>query len=195
RLFEAVAAALTSGSEIQPILFVIDDLHWAAKPTLLMLRHVVAAAPRARLLIVATYRDTDLQRGNPLAETLADFRRVDAAERISLSGLAEPEVVELLARIARHELDESGVELARMIYEETEGNPLFTGEVLRHLRDTGAIFEQDGRWMTRGDVAEIGIPDGVRDVIGRRLDRLSPVANEVLQTAAVIGRDFDLAVV
>jgi len=195
RLFEAVTAALVTGSDIEPILFVIDDLHWAAKPTLLMLRHVVAAAARARVLIVATYRDTDLQRGNPLGEMLADFRRVDRVQRIALSGLAEPEVVELLTRIAQHELDESGVELARMIHEETEGNPLFTGEVLRHLRDTGAIFEQDGRWVTRGDVAEIGIPDGVRDVIGRRLDRLSPVANDVLQTAAVVGRDFDLAVI
>jgi class 3 adenylate cyclase len=195
RLFEAVAAALVTGSEIQPILFVIDDLHWAAKPTLLMLRHVVATAARARVLIVGTYRDTDLQRGNPLGEMLADFRRVDRVQRIPLSGLAEPEVVELLTRIAQHELDDAGVELARMIHEETEGNPLFTGEVLRHLRDTGAIYEQDGRWVTRGDVAEIGIPDGVRDVIGRRLDRLSPVANDVLQTAAVIGRDFDLAVV
>ena len=195
RLFEAVAAALIAGSEIQPLLFVIDDLHWAAKPTLLMLRHVVAAAARARVLIVATYRDTDLQRGNPLAEMLADFRRVDSVQRIALSGLAEPEVVELLSRVAQHELDESGVELARMIHAETEGNPLFTGEVLRHLRDTGAIYDEGGRWVTRGDVAEIGIPDGVRDVIGRRLDRLSPVANDVLQTAAVVGRDFDLAVV
>jgi len=196
RLFDAVAAALIAGSEIQPILFVIDDLHWAAKPTLLMLRHVVAAAARARVLIVATYRDTDLQRGNPLAEMLADFRRVEGVQRIALSGLAEPEVVELLTRIAQHDLDESGVELARMIHAETEGNPLFTGEVLRHLRDTGAIYEDpDGRWVTRGDVAEIGIPDGVRDVIGRRLDRLSPVANDVLQTAAVVGRDFDLAVI
>ena len=195
RLFEAVAAALIAGSDIQPVLFVIDDLHWAAKPTLLMLRHVVAAAARSRVLIVATYRDTDLQRGNPLAEMLADFRRVDGVERIALSGLAEPEVVELLSRIAQHELSESGVELARMIHAETEGNPLFTGEVLRHLRDTGAIYEEEGRWVTRGNVAEIGIPDGVREVIGRRLDRLSTVANDVLQTAAVVGRDFDLAVV
>jgi class 3 adenylate cyclase len=195
RLFEAVAAALVTGSEIQPILLVIDDLHWAAKPTLLMLRHVVASAARARVLIVATYRDTDLQRGNPLGEMLADLRRVEAAQRIALSGLDEPEVVELLTRIAQHELDASGIELAHMIHEETEGNPLFTGEVLRHLRDTGAIYEQDGRWVTRGDVAEIGIPDGVRDVIGRRLDRLSPIANDVLQAAAVVGRDFDLAVV
>ena len=81
-----------------------------------------------------------------------------------------------------------------MIYDETDGNPLFTGEVLRHLRETGAIYEQDGRWTTRGDVTAIGIPDGVREVIGRRLSRLSDHTNEVLQLAAVVGRNFDLAV-
>ena len=116
------------------------------------------------------------------------------SQRIALSGLDGPEVVEFLARVAGHELDEGGVALAQMIYDETDGNPLFTGEVLRHLRETGAIYEVDGRWTTRGDVTAIGIPDGVREVIGRRLSRLSPATNEVLQVGAVVGRNFDLAV-
>lgn len=194
RLFDAVTGALRAGAEARPILFVIDDLHWAAKPTLLMLRHVAATVDPARLMIVGTYRDTDLYRAHPLAEVLADLRRLEGVQRISLAGLDAPEVLELLERIAGHELDDSGRALARMIHDETEGNPLFTGEVLRHLRETGAVYVDNGRWATRGDVRAIGIPDGVREVIGRRLDRLSPTANSALQVAAVIGRSFDLQV-
>ncbi|MET0420701.1 MAG: AAA family ATPase [Acidimicrobiia bacterium] len=194
RLFEAVATALTVGAAARPILFVIDDLHWAAKPTLLMLRHVAASTDPARLLIVGTYRDTDLYRAQPLAEALADMRRLDHVERVTLSGLDGPEVLEFLTRVAGHDLDESGVALAQMIYDETDGNPLFTGEVLRHLRETGAIVEEAGRWTTHVDVTEIGIPDGVREVIGRRLSRLSPQTNDVLQLAAVVGRNFALPV-
>jgi class 3 adenylate cyclase len=194
RLFDAVTGALRAGAQARPILFVIDDLHWAAKPTLLLLRHVAATVDPARVMIVATYRDTDLYRAHPLADVLADLRRLDGVQRISLTGLDAPEVVELLERVAGHQLDDSGLALAQMIYAETEGNPLFTGEVLRHLRDTGALLVRDGRWVARGDVTEIGIPDGVREVIGRRLDRLSPTANTALQVAAVIGRTFDFGV-
>ena len=92
RLFEAVAGALAAGSQAAPILFVIDDLHWAAKPTLLMLRHIATSVDHARLMIVGTYRDTDLHRGQPLAEVLADLRRVEGVRRLSLAGLAQPEV-------------------------------------------------------------------------------------------------------
>lgn len=194
RLFEAVAGTLVAASNLQPILFVIDDLHWAAKPTLLLLRHIASSTASARLMIVGTYRDSDLYRAQPLAEILGDLRRLDGVERIALTGLDAPQVVEFMARIAGHELDEGGVALAQMIFDETDGNPLFTGEVLRHLREVGAIFEVDGRWTTRADVTEIGIPDGVREVIGRRLSRLAPTTNDVLQIAAVVGRNFDLAV-
>ncbi len=195
RLFEAVAGTLVAASNRLPILFVIDDLHWAAKPTLLLLRHIASSTASARLMIVGTYRDSDLYRAHPLAEILGDLRRIEGVERIALTGLDAPEVVEFLARVAGHDLDEAGRALAQMIYDETDGNPLFTGEVLRHLREVGAIVEIDGRWTTRGDVTSIGIPDGVREVIGRRLSRLAPTTNDVLQIAAVVGRNFDLPVV
>jgi class 3 adenylate cyclase len=195
RLFEAVAGTLVAASNLQPILFVIDDLHWAAKPTLLLLRHIVSSTAAARLMIVGTYRDSDLYRAQPLAEILGDLRRIDGVERIALTGLDAPEVREFMTRVAGHELDAGGAALAQMIYDETDGNPLFTGEVLRHLHEVGAIYEVDGRWTTRGDVTEIGIPDGVREVIGRRLSRLAPATNDVLQVGAVVGRSFDMAVV
>lgn len=122
RLFDAVTGALRAGAAARPILFVIDDLHWAAKPTLLMLRHVAATVDPARLLIVGTYRDTDLYRAHPLTEVLADLRRLDGVERLSLTGLEATQVIELLERIAGHDLDDNGRALARMIHDETEGN-------------------------------------------------------------------------
>jgi hypothetical protein len=192
RLFDAVASWLSAAAADRPLLLVLDDVHWAAKPTLLMLRHV-ARSSEGRLLIVATYRDTELDRSHPLTGVLADLRRMPDVSRIALVGLDQSGVAELLASTAGHELDESGIALANAIHAETEGNPFFVGEVLRHLSETGAIYERDGRWTTDADVASLGIPEGVREVIGRRLDRLSDVTNDALAHASVVGREFDLA--
>src|SRR5205085_10035923 len=93
---------------------------------------------------------------------------------------------------AGHDLDEAGWELATELHAETEGNPFFVGEIMRHLAETGVIYQRDGRWVSDRTVGELGIPEGVREVVGRRLDRLSDSANEALAVAAVIGRDFDL---
>ncbi len=98
-----------------------------------------------------------------------------------------------MAAVARHDLDEALVALAHAVRRETEGNPFFIGEVIRHLGESGALFEEGGRWTYRGPIAALGIPEGVREVIGRRLGRLSEATNRVLGLAAVIGRQFDVA--
>ena len=195
RLFDAVTAWLHDVSGEAPVLLVIDDLHWAAKPTLLLLRHVLQSPDPLRVLIVATYRDTDVGRGHPLAELLADVSRLEAAERLTLSGLDVPGVVAFMEEAAGHGLDDESVALAQTIWRETEGNAFFVAEVLRHLVESGAVFQQDGRWVVTADMAEVGIPAGVRDVVGRRLSRLSDEANRVLAIASVIGLEFAPAVV
>ena len=195
RLFEAVAGWLVATSETEPTILILDDLHWAAKPTLLLFRHIAQSQDAARLLIIATYRDTDLERTSALPEVLGDLRRTAGVERVALRGLDETGVVEFLEHSAGHTMDAAGLALATAIHHETEGNPFFIGEVLRHLRDTGAIYEQDGRWTTHLQVNELGIPEGVREVIGRRLTRLSDEANQTLTLAAVVGRGFELEVV
>ena len=79
------------------------------------------------------------------------------------------------------------------ITRETAGNPFFAGEVLRHLTESGAIVQgAGGRWRLTGDLADLGLPQSVREVIGRRVERLGPDARTALSAAAVIGRDFDL---
>jgi len=195
RLFDAVAAWLGAASAEQPLLLVLDDIQWAAKPTLLLLRHVVRSEAGGRVLVLGTYRDVELTAGHPLLELVPDLRRQGRAERLSLVGLDDTGVVAFVEQAAGHTLDEGGLALARAVYEETEGNPLFVREVLRHLAETGAIEQQGGSWTTRLPVDQLGIPEGIRDVVGRRLARLSADTNQALRVAAVVGDQFELGVV
>jgi predicted ATPase/class 3 adenylate cyclase len=194
RLFDAVGAWLASTSADQPVLLVVDDLHWAAKPTLLLLRHVLRFSEPLRLLIVGTYRDTELGRRHPLTDLLADLRRQGGVERLALSGLDAGGVAKFVEQAAGRDLEAEEEGLPQAIYAETEGNPFFVAEVLRHLVETGDIERRQGRWVTTTAIEDLGIPEGIRDVVGRRLSRLSDEANDVLAVAAVIGADFEVAV-
>ncbi|MFY9614502.1 MAG: AAA family ATPase [Candidatus Dormiibacterota bacterium] len=196
RLFEAVRFALREASVEAPLLLVLDDLHWADKPTLLLLLHLLRAAGESPLMILGTYRDVELDRRHPLAEVLAGLRREQSYHRIALRGLSSDAVREMLESLARHEMDEGGARFAEGVHQETEGNPFFIEEIVRHLIETGALYRSaDGRWVS--DVttaAEFDIPEGVREVIGRRLTRLSGEANTALANAAVLGRRFEFSV-
>jgi len=192
-LFEAVTGLLSEASQHQPIVLILDDLHWAGAPELLLLKHILKSTMPLRLLTIGTYRDTDLTRTHPLTAALADFRRASGVERLALHGLDEAAVVGLVTAAAGHDLTEPGIALARALHNETEGSPFFIGEILRHLSESGAIFQEGERWTFRGDITALGIPEGIKEVIGRRLSRLSEGTNKVLHLAAVIGRQFDIA--
>jgi class 3 adenylate cyclase/tetratricopeptide (TPR) repeat protein len=194
RLFDAVAGWLAAAGE-EPLLFVLDDLQWAAKPTLLLLRHLLRSPNVMRVLFLGTYRDTDVHQDHPLRQVLADLRRQGGIDRLSLLGLDSSSVVAFMEQAAGHQLDEDDILLARAVYEETEGNPFFVREILRHLTESGGLQRRDGRWATPRPVGELGIPESVRDVVGRRLSRLSADANQTLRFAAVTGPEFELSVV
>jgi len=194
RLFDAVAAWLTASAGEEPLMLVLDDLQWAAKPTLMLLRHVVAAAG-GRILVLGTYRDTELTHDHPLLEVIPDLRRQGGVDRLSLAGLDDQGVAALVEQAAGQPLDEATLALARAVHEETEGNPFFVKEVLRHLAETGAVEREGGSWTTRRPVDQLGIPEGVRDVVGRRLARLSGNTHQTLRVAAVVGPEFEIGVV
>jgi hypothetical protein len=193
RLFDAVAAWLATVSADDPVLLVVDDLQWAAKPTLLLLRHVVRSTGPNRLFLLGTYRDSELGPDHPLIETLADFRRDDGVERLALTGLEPAAVAAYLEAAAGHPLDEDELAVASAIHAETEGNPFFVREVLRHLVETGTLEGPGGGWSTRRALKELGIPEGVRDVVERRLARLSDGTRRMLRMAAVVGAEFEPA--
>jgi predicted ATPase/predicted Ser/Thr protein kinase len=186
RLFEAVNSLLVAESLRRPVVVVLDDLHWADKPTLLLLRHIARAGGPAALCILGTYRDTELGRTHPLAELLADLRRDQLATRVAVRGLALDEVVHLLSTWTGRA---PAREFSQLLAEETAGNPFFIREILTHLSETGMLEQVDSGWR-RERAAELGIPEGVKEVIGRRLSRLGEVCGRTLSLACVIGREF-----
>ena len=190
--FGGVASVLDAASTDAPIMLVLDDLHWADKGTLLLLRHVVEGAEAGRLLVLATYRHSDLAADHPLADTLATLRRDANVERIALEGLGDLDLLTLFESAAGYELDERGIQLAHAVRRETAGNPFFVGEIVRHLVESGTVFVEGGRWEARTEIGEISLPDSVREVVGRRVARLGADVEQVLTVGAVIGRDFEL---
>ena len=169
-------------------MLVLDDVHWAAKPTLLMLRHVLRSGTPSRLLIVATYRDTDLDRTHPLADLLADLRRVPEVERLALEGLDRTGVEESHRRPPLNGVSMTKPRaLAAAVHAETEGNPFFVGELLRHLARPARSCKTVSVAARDAVVERCRSPTAIREVIGRRLSRLSETANDVLAWSAVIG--------
>ena len=192
-LYSAVAGLLGKVAESVPVCLVLDDLHWADGQSVALLKHLVRTVEHGALHLIATYRDSDLGKNHPLTAVLADLRQVEGVQRISLHGLGVDEVAQIMAAVAGHELDQDGVELAGRIAKETDGNPFFVGEILRGLSESGALVfdEASGRWSIDRSTA-IALPESVREVIERRVERLGAETVEVLTQAAVIGRVFDL---
>ena len=189
RLFEAVTALLSAVSRRTPMLVVFDDLHWADKTTLLLLRHVIRSVGAAQFAIVATYRESELDRSNPLADMLSTLRSEHNVTRMSLRGLDAATIGGLIAGMVG---TEAPPQLAGFVAESTEGNPFFATEILRHLKETGTIAQLAGPEGRGMDISRLGLPEGVKEVVGRRLSRLSEACNRVLSVAAVMGREFDI---
>ncbi len=192
-LFSAVAGLLEEVSASVSLFVALDDFQWADGQSVALLKHVARTVERSKLLLAVTYRDSDLGKDHPLTGALADLRQLEGVERIALQGLGADEVAQMLAAAAGHELDEHGLALAAEIAAETGGNPFFVGEVLRSLVESGSLLydEGTGRWSIDRSSA-LGLPESVRDVIGRRVERLGDETREVLTLAAVIGRSFEL---
>ena len=188
-LYGCVTDLLARVSVQLPVLVVLDDLHWADRPSLQLLRHVVTAEPPMRVEVLGTFRDSDISAGDPLSDLLAALHRDGCVERIALTGLNDLDVLSLLEVMAGHEMDDQGVALRDALIGETGGNPFFVGEILRHLAETGAIFQgDDGRWSASADLRSAGLPVSVREVIGGRLARLGIDSERILALASVIGQ-------
>ncbi|HEY41971.1 MAG TPA: protein kinase [Dehalococcoidia bacterium] len=189
RLMQAVTSFLTSAAKVQPLLIVLEDLHDSDKGTLEMLTHVSRNLSGARLMIVGTYRDVEVDRTHPLSASLAELRRVATFDRVLLRGLNADEVRRMLESITRQDVPWG---LAEAVHRQTEGNPLFVQEVVRYLVEEGLINREGGQW--KATQLEMSIPEGLRDVVGKRLSGLSQECNRILSIASVIGREFQLAV-
>jgi tRNA A-37 threonylcarbamoyl transferase component Bud32/tetratricopeptide (TPR) repeat protein len=172
-----------------PLVMLFDDLHWADESTLLMLESLAQHAPHIRLLMLGTYRDVDLDVGRPFARSIERLVRQRLAERVVLRRMPESEVAELLTALGA---PNPPPRLVQAIYRETEGNPFFVEEVFRHLREEGRVLDAHGRWLSELQLDDVQVPEGVKLVIGRRLERVGADCRNVLIAAAVIGPRFDL---
>jgi DNA-binding SARP family transcriptional activator len=192
RLFEAVVGLLATAAMAAPVVVVLDDLHWATPATLQLLRHALSQTADERILLLGTYRHSEIGPDHPLTATLADLRRVPGVERVTLDGL-DRAGVEAFIVATRDAAPDELAPLGGALWAQTAGNPFFLGELLRDLDETHAMPLRDGAW--RSDDGAIDVPAGVVEVVGRRLARLSPTTNRVLTVASVIGAEFDLDVV
>ncbi len=178
RLFDAVTTFLLTASQRQPIVVILEDLHWADRSSLLLLEFVAREIESSHLLIIGSYRDIEVSRRHPLSDTLGRLVRAPAFHRVALFGLSLSQVAQLLRHTSGVTASSSVVEA---VYERTEGNPLFVTQIVQLMAHAG------GAWS--GD-----IPLAVKDAIGQQLSRLSEACNRILTAAAVMGREFEFGV-
>jgi DNA-binding NarL/FixJ family response regulator len=184
RMFESIRQLFASLCRHRTLLIVLDDVHWADAPSLRLLEFLAPELGGSRLLLVGTYRATELSRRHPLSNALGALARALHFTRINLGGLNAEEVQAFIAAAG----PAVPAMFAKTLHEQSEGNPLFLREIVRFLEQRGALAA--GPEAERAMAAAMRTPEGVTEVIGRRLNLLSAGCNEVLALASVIGRDF-----
>ena len=184
RLFDSVATFLKNAARNQPLVLVLDDLHSADEPSLRLLQFIARELQGAPVLVVATYRDMQLGRHHPLSDVLSSLAGEHLSRRVVLRGLSLEDVARYIEMTARMSPPPA---LVAAVHRETEGNPFFVSEVVRLLAADGRLDDPDpaATWS-------VGIPEGVREVVGRRLEHLTDACNDVLTLASILGREFDL---
>jgi tetratricopeptide (TPR) repeat protein len=191
RLFEAASQLLAAASRSAPILLVMDDLHWADRGSLLLLRHIVRSTREAAICFLITHRNDVPEWSSEFRDLVESLHREHTFTRIALHRLSNDDV--------RHMIDDwmgrdAPPLLIELVARHTEGNPLFVVEMLKHLDEVGALtLRQD--WHRPMTLADIGLPEGIRQLIGRRLERLGLTTRRLLTLAAVMGREFRLSVI
>ncbi len=186
RLFEAVSdffLRLSGTSEATGLLLCLDDLHWADRSTLLLFQHLARKLRDARFLVVAAFRTEEVDRSRPLFDVLAELAREQQDQRLTLSRLSPKETGALVASLS------GGTPVAALvqaIHDQTEGNPFFVQEVVRHLQS-----QEHGLAGAEVRTGDWGLSQGVHEVIGRRVSRLEVETQRLLESAAVLGDGFD----
>jgi DNA-binding SARP family transcriptional activator/tetratricopeptide (TPR) repeat protein len=189
-LFETVAALIEALTRDQPALIVLDDLHWATNPTLLLLRHLIRSERPLGAMLLCTYRETELDLGQPLAQLLADLHRDASVHSLKIGGLEERAIATLLEGAVGHALDERASALVHGLATQTGGNPFFLRELLADMAESRANSPGGEHLLLGAVAARLDVPEGLRHVIGQRVARLPAPAARALRVAAVAGATF-----
>ena len=190
-LFNALLEFTERLTRSAPLLMLLDDLQWADESSMLLLEHMAPHLPRLPLLMVITYRDVTADLGEPFKRALARLGRLDYVSKIALRQLGKDDVATLLAELGG---PRPPAALVEAIFSETRGNAFFVQSVYRHLADEGRLFDEHGQWRRDIEIAQLDVPEGVRLVIQRRLERMPEAAQAALRRASVMGLRFDLGI-
>jgi adenylate cyclase len=191
QLFNCYRDFIARVAREQPLLLVLEDLHWSADSTLSLLDHLMQRLSDLPLLLVGTYRDAELNVTGGLAKTLDDLLRGRLATQVRLKGLPRDEVAAMLKSLSGQSPPDAVVS---EIYAQTEGNPFFVEELFRHLEEENRLYDSAGQFRSVLGIGELEAPPSVRLVVARRLARLTDLTQKMLATAAVIGRLFSFEI-
>ena len=187
RLFDNTARFLRALAADSGLLLFIDDVHWADQGTLSLLHYLLRHLRDDRVLVLAAYREMELDRAHPLASALVEWNRERLATRIALGRLSRADTSALLSTLFG--IESVSDDFASALYRETEGNPFFIEEVIKSLIEQGQIYRENDRWERR-EMHELAIPQSVKEAIGRRLTRLGDLTVDALRIAAALGKVF-----
>lgn len=187
RLFDNIARLIRNIAAPRGLLMFLDDLHWADQGTINLLHYLLRHLRNDRVLLLGAYREVELDRAHPLANALIDWNRERLATRVSLARLTRADTGALLAALFGQE--NISEEFVQVLFRETEGNPFFIEEVVKSLIEQGQIYRENNAWQ-RKQIADLAIPQSVKEAIGRRLNRLTENCVETLRTAAALGKIF-----
>jgi oligopeptide transport system substrate-binding protein len=188
QLFENLGIFFRALSDRTPLLLILEDVQWADSGTLRLAQYLARHTRHVRVMIIVTFRDVTPEEAPLLQNILLDLKREQLAQYLSLPPLGHPETRELLNAIFSEEI---APDFLDSIYKETEGNPFFIEEICKALIESGKVYYRNGSWH-RPSVVELGIPQNVRVAIQQRIITLPVETQEILNFAAILGREFDL---
>jgi hypothetical protein len=186
-LFQSVSDTMGRAAQTRAQMYIVEDLHWGDESTLALLIHLANRIAQLPVVIIATYRDGYTENNPALVRTLEELIRM-GVRPLKLGGLSEDAVAQMLHGLSKRQAPES---LVSLIFEESQGYPFFVEEVYRHLVENGKVFDETGQFRTDITIADTDVPESVRLIIGRRLERLDENEKQALTAAAVIGRSFN----
>jgi tetratricopeptide (TPR) repeat protein len=186
-LWNSVLEFTERAARQQPLLVILEDLHWADESTILLTEYLAPLLAEMPVLMVGTYRDVEVGVSHPLARAVNQLMRRRVIDRIGLKRLSRDGVGAMVAGLAGQR---PPPQLVGAIDAETEGNPFFVEEVFFHLAESGVLLDDNGHVRADLHIDEIDVPESVRLVVGGRLERLSEATRDALVAAAVLGRTF-----
>ena len=190
-LLSSITRVIERATLSQPVILALEDLQWADEPTLSLLEHLARSASNMRLMVIGTFREGEMNPANSLGDTLSELTRLKVLERMSLRGLSEGAVSDMVAALSGQQ---PPTILVNLLFSNTEGNPFFVEELFQHLVERRKLFNANGDFLETFDFADLDVPRSVRLVVDRRLKRLSAGSRNALGAAAVVEGAFTFEV-